>query len=381
MPTELEELVDFIIHPNPQIRLLAAEGLIPYSTSQPSIFKADNFKPVENLKKLIKDHPKIAEHVLTILINLTGDQEVLGKVASDEKFLDDILSYVVLPEEPNANLHSMLLANLAKYDGFKKIIERKQPAPKGLETDELVVNQLLDLFVKGADGTYNKDADFDHLAYLFADLSKHAEFRQHFLKQQDYDGVIPLNKIKVFTEHKSDVRRKGVASTVKNIAFEISSHEQLIAEDEIDILPYILLPITGSEEYDEDDTMDMLADLQLLPPDKERDSDPNIIQTHVETLMLLTTTKEVRDYLRQVKVYPIIRETHLRVDNEGVQEVCERLVQVLMADDAKEDEEEDKSVRITELEDGEEEADSSRKATRTSKDDDDDDDDAQIVEV
>jgi len=380
MPTELEELVDFIIHPNPQIRLLAAEGLIPYSLSQPSIFKADNFKPVENLKKLIKDHPKVAEHVLTILINLTADQEILEKVASDDKFLDDLLGYVVLPEEPNANLHSMLLANLAKYDGFKKIIDRKQPPQKGLETDELVVNQLLDLFVKGADGTYNKNADFDHLAYLFADLSKHAEFRQHFLKQQDYDSVIPLNKIKVFTEHKSDVRRKGVASAIKNIAFEIPCHAQLIAEDEIDILPYILLPITGSEEYDEDDMMDMLADLQLLPPDKERDSDPNIIQTHIETLMLLTTTKEVRDYLRKVKVYPIVRETHMRVDNEGVQDACERLVQVLMRDDA-DTEEEQKSSRVTELEDGDEQAmDVSRKAITASKDDDDDDDN-EIVEV
>jgi len=380
MPTELEELVDFIIHPNPQIRLLAAEGLIPYSLSQPSIFKADNFKPIENLKKLIKDHPKVAEHVLTILINLTADQEILEKVASDDKFLDDLLGYVVLPEEPNANLHSMLLANLAKYDGFKKIIDRKQPPQKGLETDELVVNQLLDLFVKGADGTYNKNADFDHLAYLFADLSKHAEFRQHFLKQQDYDSVIPLNKIKVFTEHKSDVRRKGVASAIKNIAFEIPCHAQLIAEDEIDILPYILLPITGSEEYDEDDMMDMLADLQLLPPDKERDSDPNIIQTHIETLMLLTTTKEVRDYLRKVKVYPIVRETHMRVDNEGVQDACERLVQVLMRDDA-DTEEEQKSSRVTELEDGDEQAmDVSRKAITASKDDDDDDDN-EIVEV
>jgi len=380
MPTELEELVDFIIHPNPQIRLLAAEGLIPYSLSQPSIFKADNFKPIENLKKLIKDHPKVAEHVLTILINLTADQEILEKVASDDKFLDDLLGYVVLPEEPNANLHSMLLANLAKYDGFKKIIDRKQPPQKGLETDELVVNQLLDLFVKGADGTYNKNADFDHLAYLFADLSKHAEFRQHFLKQQDYDSVIPLNKIKVFTEHKSDVRRKGVASAIKNIAFEIPCHAQLIAEDEIDILPYILLPITGSEEYDEDDMMDMLADLQLLPPDKERDSDPNIIQTHIETLMLLTTTKEVRDYLSKVKVYPIVRETHMRVDNEGVQDACERLVQVLMRDDA-DTEEEQKSSRVTELEDGDEQAmDVSRKAITASKDDDDDDDN-EIVEV
>ena len=237
------------------------------------------------------------------------------------------------PSEPNANLVSMLLANLAKSDEFKRIFGRRQSPPAGLGSDDVVLNQLLDLFVKGSDGSYNKHADFDYLAYLFADLAKHAEVRQYLITRQAYDDVVPLNKLKVFTEQKSDVRRKGVASTIKNAAFETSSHPSFLAEDEINILPYVLLPIVGGEQYDEEETMAMLPDLQLLPPGKQRDSDPSIIQTHVETLMLLTSTRRGRDLMREVKVYPIIRETHLRVDNEGVREACERLVQVLMRDE------------------------------------------------
>ena len=227
----------------------------------------------------------------------------------------------------------MLLANLAKWDDLKSILTLERPAPQKLNSNNRVIDQLLDLFVKGADGTYNKDADYDYLAYLFADLAKHLEGRQYFLMKQTYDGVVPLTKLAVFTEHKSDIRRKGVASTIKNVAFEIPSHSVLLAEDEINILPYVLLPITGSEEYDEEDTMAMLPDLQLLPPDKTRDKDPSIIQTHVETLMLLTTTRDGRDILREVKVYPIIRETHLQVEHDDVRETCERLVQVLMRDE------------------------------------------------
>jgi len=224
----------------------------------------------------------------------------------------------------------MLLANLAKWDDLKRILSLERPAPKTLGTSPLAIDQLLDLFVKGADGTYNKDADFDYLAYLFADIAKHAEGRKYFATRQKYDDVIPLTKLTVFTEHKSTVRRKGVASTIKNVAFEVPSHPLFLSEDEINALPYLLLPLTGNEEYDEEDTLDMLPDLQLLPPDKNRDSDPSIIQTHVETLMLLTTTREGRDTLRAIRVYPIIRETHLHVENEDVREVCERLVQVLM---------------------------------------------------
>jgi len=227
----------------------------------------------------------------------------------------------------------MLLANLAKYDELKDIITIERPAPKELASNNRAIDQLLDLFVKGADGTYNKEANYDYLSYLFADLAKHEEGRQYFLTRQEYDNVVPLTKLIVFTEHKSDIRRKGVASTIKNVAFEIDSHSEFLDEDEINILPYLLLPITGNEEYDEEDTMDMLPDLQLLPPDKKRDPDPSIIQTHIETLMLLTTTRMGRDKLREIKVYPIIRETHLHVENEDVREACERLVQVLMRDE------------------------------------------------
>lgn len=226
----------------------------------------------------------------------------------------------------------MLLANLAKWDDLKKIITVERPGIKELASKK-VMDQLMDCFVKGADGSYNKNADFDYLAYLFADISKHKEGREYFVTKQEYDNVIPITKLTVFTEHKSDIRRKGVASTIKNVAFDIPTHPAFLSQDEINILPYILLPITGNEEYEEEDTLDMLPDLQLLPPDKARDSDPTIIQTHIETLMLLTTTREGRDLMREIKVYPIIRETHLQIADDGVREVCERLVQVLMRDE------------------------------------------------
>ncbi|KAG0644950.1 hgh1 [Hyphodiscus hymeniophilus] len=237
------------------------------------------------------------------------------------------------PSEPNANEISMLLANLAKFDQLKDILTIERPAPKELASNNLVIDQLLDLFVKGADGTYNKEANYDYLSYLFADLAKHSEGRRYFLTRQEYDSVVPLTKLTVFTEHKSEIRRKGVASTIKNVAFEIDSHPAFLSTDEINILPYLLLPITGNEEYSDEDNENMLEDLQMLPPDKQREPDPNITQTHIETLMLLTTTREGRDLMREVKVYPILRETHMRVEDEGVREVCERLVQVLMRDE------------------------------------------------
>jgi hypothetical protein len=227
----------------------------------------------------------------------------------------------------------MLLANLMKSDKMKRLLTLKRRVPEPVSTSSNAMDQLMDCFVKGAEGALNKHASYDYLSYLFADMSKSEEGRAYFTSRQDYDGVVPVTKLTVFTEHKSSIRRKGVASTIKNVAFDISFHSTLFSEDDANLLPYILLPITGPEEFSEEETMAMLPDLQLLPPDKKRDSDNSIMVTHLETLLLLTTTQEGRERMREVQVYPIIRECHLHVDDEDVQEACDRLVQVLMRDE------------------------------------------------
>ena len=236
----------------------------------------------------------------------------------------------------------MLLSNLAKSDRMERLITLNRGVPaKTVSTSPYALDQLFDCFVKGADGTLNKHADFDYLAYLLADMSKYKAGRDHFLSKRKYDGVVPISKLTVFTEHKSHVRRRGVASTIKNVAFEVDKHPLLLADESesigdvpgVNLLPYILLPLAGSEEFSEEESGNMLPELQLLPPDKARDSDNEILVTHLETLLLLTATREARDKLRQVQVYPLVRETHSHVEDEDVQETCDRLVQVIMRDE------------------------------------------------
>jgi hypothetical protein len=256
----------------------------------------------------------------------------------------------------------MLLANLSKSDTITQLLALKRDIPKPLSTSPIAIDQLLDCFVKGAGGSYNKNANYDYLSYLFADLAKHEEGRKHFLTpRMEDDGVVPISKLIVFTEHKSTIRRRGVANTIKNICFAVNAHRELLdAEDEVDggvgLLPYLLLPLMGNEEYSEEDTDGMLDEVQLLPPDKEREKEVDILTTHLESLLLLTTEKESRHRLRRVKVYPIVRELHLQVENEGVREGCDRLVQVLMRGEEGETESEGGAhPRVQEIEEDEDE--------------------------
>lgn len=245
----------------------------------------------------------------------------------------------------------MLLANLTKSSLLINLLSLSLPIPSTLSTSPLAINHLLDLFVKGADGTYNKAANFDYLSYVFADLAKDEAGRRFFLDARDEAGerVVPLQKLVVFTEHGSTVRRRGVANTVKNVAFDVKAHERLIAvpeeddlgddEDDVEgeevkdplpLLPYLLPPLMGPEEYSEQDSDGMLTSCTFLPPDKRREAEADILSTHLETLLLLSTEKPGRKVMRRVKVYPIIRTLHEAVEDEGVREGCDRLVQVLM---------------------------------------------------
>ncbi|KAI5288015.1 hypothetical protein KEM52_001339 [Ascosphaera acerosa] len=344
MPTELEER-----------HAAACENVVPYTITQPALFMRHQMLPVRDLKLLVRDYEAISKNALLCLINLSGEKEVLKELAEDDKFLETLLAKLTSPKEPHISELSMLLANLAKSDSMKRIITLKRTVPKDVSTSEFALDQLMDCFIKGQPATATAtpaagapqpsskpiaaDRNYDYLAYFFADISKFEEGRAYFLAEQAYDHVIPITKLTVFTEDPSAVRRKGVASTLKNVAFELAKHPYLLAEDEANVLPYILLPLAGPEEYADDEALAMLPDLQLLPPDKARDPDPEILVTHLETLLLLTTTRPGRDYMRKVAVYPLIRECHLNVENEDVRDACDRLVQILMRDEEGEGEE------------------------------------------
>ena len=66
----------------------------------------------------------------------------------------------------------MLLANMAKSDAFSRLHTLKRSSVPKLSASQLALDQLVDLFNRGADGLYNPSADFHYLAYLFADLAK-----------------------------------------------------------------------------------------------------------------------------------------------------------------------------------------------------------------
>lgn len=335
----ISKLVEFLHAPQAPIRTVALENLVGFSQGpQSTIFAHDDYRPIKDLKVLARDKGKtIVQQSLTILVNLCDDEKIRDIIVSDDGFLKFLISSVIDLDNRNADLAAILITNLAKNDKITKVFEIEvEPTNKDVFKSKKAVDCLIDCFVKGSERNLNKNANFDYLAFFFADLSRFLEGRKYFTTKQEYDDIVPISKLLVFTEkYDSKIRREGVASTIKNSLFEIEAHQMLLEDESVNLLPYLLLPIASSKdaEIDEEELFNLPDELQLLPPDKTRDPLPEIIVVHLESLLLLSTTKPIREYLREKSVYPLIRELHKNIENDDVAELCERLVNMLMRDE------------------------------------------------
>ena len=70
----------------------------------------------------------------------------------------------------------------------------------------------------------------------------------------------------------------------------------------VDVLPWVLSPLMGAEEYDTEDMEKLPPTLQLLPPRKEREKDPVLRMMCIEILLLLSTSRSSRRPLSEHKL-------------------------------------------------------------------------------
>lgn len=346
MPTQLEELVSFLHSPQPAVRQIALDNLVGFSTGpSASIFKYDNYRALDDLKVLMKEKSRtLVQQSATVLANLCDDAVMRKKLADDKEFLEYLTWKICDLGNTSSDIMCILLSNLSKEDSITYVFEIVRedndkdlpPLDKDVFKSKRVIDCLMDCFVKGYDRELNKFANYDYLSYFFADVSRFKIGRTYFIETQEYDGVVPISKLLVFTEkYDSKTRREGVASTIKNSLFDSETHERILTDEEINLLPYILLPIASAKdsEIDEEDMFNLPDELQLLAEDKTRDPVPSIVCTHLESILLLCTTKAAREFMRSKSVYPLIRELHKNVEDEDIGELCYRIVNMLMRGD------------------------------------------------
>ncbi|WVO16916.1 hypothetical protein L204_104602 [Cryptococcus depauperatus] len=242
-------------------------------------------------------------------------------------------------------------------------IEAGQEPEREIEAVRALVQAFEDGASEGVkDGKGKRKGECHFLASVFANISMTPSTRQALLtpqppfprpieSQPSEDDEPLLSKIVVYTGHPDTIRRGGALGCIKNCAMDRANMGWLLASEEdrvklpndpsrlikgVDVLPWVLAPIMGPEEYDVDEMEQLPPTLQFLPPEKEREKDTVLRMMCIEILLLLATTFTGRETLRKRGVYWVVRNLHKVETDQQIGDTIERLVGLLQRDEGKE---------------------------------------------
>ncbi|XP_066594572.1 protein HGH1 homolog [Prorops nasuta] len=273
----------------------------------------------------------IAEKAALSIINLTGDEPGAN-------------AYMIIAESTQTNLHLEQCHNLIQVC-LKSIMNKDSPiadpccmilsnVTRSLHlVDRVIVlieasgyswDSIIAAFTAKQFNT--NGAKLHYLGPVFSNLSQSPLVRRYIM---DKDRSV-IQRLLPFTEYsESNIRRGGIIATLKNCCFDVENHEWLLSS-EVDILSHLLLPLAGPEEFDEEDNDKLPINLQYLPENKQRETDPDIRIMLLEALMQLCATKKGREYLRSKNAYIILRELHKAEKDKNVLLECEKVVDILI---------------------------------------------------
>ncbi|CRK97286.1 CLUMA_CG010681, isoform A [Clunio marinus] len=334
MEKQLEEFIPFLENESRlELKSVALSHILSLTGNHDGVeVLISNEKLLRTLVKLIKDpNYVVSKDACFTLINISADSEsvcdALLKSSStnyDESGLVQILLRNILdPESKVTDPVLSIFSNITRSEMLATKITQHI-----LEIDENILDRLVAAFTKI---NYNRHKQtLNYLAAIFSNLSQASMFRNLIAKSESR----LLQRLLPFTNHETSlIRRGGIVGLVKNICFDSSLHEWLFSGD-VDVLPFILLPLSGPEEFDDETNEKFPIELQYLDSEKKREVDPDIRTMLLESLAQLCATKNGRNYLREKGTYEILRELHkFECSAEGDKRclrTCEDVVDILI---------------------------------------------------
>lgn len=195
-----------------------------------------------------------------------------------------------------------------------------------LEVTGNLLDQLVSSFTKL---DYNlAKCNLHYLSSIFSNISQSPRGRDMFCSNEND----LLQRLLPFINYENAIRRGGIIGLLKNICFDSTRHDWLLHE--VNVLPNILLPLAGAEEYSDEDNDKFPIELQYLDETKQRESDPDMRKMLLESLAQLCSTRKAREFLRDQGTYEILRELHkFELTDAGDRFAllaCENVVDVLI---------------------------------------------------
>ncbi|KAM3406311.1 hypothetical protein ACQJBY_000412 [Aegilops geniculata] len=282
MADELDELIDFLSNGSPQVRGAAADivrGLTGDSDGLRSLAaRADRALPA--LLRLLASVGAggAGEAAADSLVNLSQDGElaarlvVLGAVAAAM----DVMVKRGGEQPKLARSLVMLLVNLTQV-GDEKV-------------QGLYVAKLVRSFCRSSCDSEDEDI-FEHIASILVNISKVEAGRRILMEPKR--GL--LKQIIGQFDSTNQLRKKGVAGTIRNCCFEADTQIQNLLSIAEYLWPALLLPVAGKKIYGEEDRSKMPPELaNALSHEREAVEDSEIRERALEAIYMIVMQDDGR---------------------------------------------------------------------------------------
>ncbi|VAH00950.1 unnamed protein product [Triticum turgidum subsp. durum] len=282
MADELDELIDFLSNSSPQVRGAAADivrGLTGDSDGLRSLAaRADRALPA--LLRLLASvgGGGAGEAAADSLVNLSQDGDlaarlvVLGAVAAAM----DVMVKRGGEQPKLARSLVMLLVNLTQV-GDEKV-------------QGLYVAKLVRSFCRSSCDSEDEDI-FEHIASILVNISKVEAGRRILMEPKR--GL--LKQIIGQFDSTNQLRKKGVAGTIRNCCFEADTQIQNLLSIAEYLWPALLLPVAGKKIYSEEDRSKMPPELaNALSHEREAVDDSEIRERALEAIYMIVMQDDGR---------------------------------------------------------------------------------------
>eukprot|EP01125_Pyxidicula_operculata_P002069 TRINITY_DN12022_c0_g1_i1.p1 TRINITY_DN12022_c0_g1~~TRINITY_DN12022_c0_g1_i1.p1 ORF type:complete len:382 (-),score=89.62 TRINITY_DN12022_c0_g1_i1:23-1168(-) len=298
---QLKELVSFLSDRKPQVCLISAERVATITSSNEGRQSLKNLVVVRPLCRKIGDSdPILSRAVLSALINLSVDPHYVKQML-DNHIVSRLMDSILDKSNKVIELYAILLSNVTISVRGSQMLLQTGDALVGY-----YVTKLFELFESSADSP--KDT-FAWIAGILSNVTQIKEGRNLFIEKDFVKTLLS------YLDHPNPVRKRGALGALRNIFFESEHHSKLLTDS---MITSLLWPIRGPEQLKSDETENLPSKLKAVPSSKEREKDTEIKSMIIDCLLLLTSTKDGRDFLKKKDIYPIIREYDSVEENQEI---------------------------------------------------------------
>ncbi|RCV42982.1 hypothetical protein SETIT_9G259500v2 [Setaria italica] len=292
MADEIDELIGFLSDPKPQVRS-AAVDIVRGLTGGEDGLRALTVRADRALPALLRLLASAAgsgagEAAADSLVNLSQDAALAARLAAlgavDAAM--DVIARRAGEQPALARSLVMLLVNLTHVaSGVAALLQVGDEKVQGLYVAKLVRS-----FCRSSSDSEEQDT-FEYVASMLVNISKVEAGRRILMEPKR--GL--LKQIIRQFDSTNQLRKKGVAGTIRNCCFEADTQLQNLLSLAEYLWPALLLPVAGKKIYTEEDRSKMPLELSsALSHEREAVEDSEIRQHTLEAIYMIVLQDDGR---------------------------------------------------------------------------------------